>query len=112
MATNTASTPQKQNGFRYTLTDTSTQKIVFGTRNPTGSYYDLKNNGTVFIGGDNYHNKANSVLQYIRLYLNYFPDSEDEMINIATMETGNVFILQLEFFNSLNHLRHTLHRAL
>ena len=104
MATDTASTPQKQHGFRYTLTDTSTQKIVYGTRNPIGSYYDLDNSDSkVFIGGDDFHAKAHSVLQYVRLYLNYFPDSEDEMINLATMDTGTIFILQLEFFNSFNH---------
>ena len=91
----TATTPQKQTGFRYTLSSTSTQVVAFDTRGPTGSFYDLAINATIFIGGDDQfeNNLVNFWLQNVRLYLNYCPNSVDEMINLATMETGNIFTI-------------------
>ena len=86
-------TPQKQNGFRYTLTSTSSRIVAFGSREPSGSFFDLSIAATIFIGGDlSYLNTGiNFWLQNVRLYLNYFPDSVDEMINLAIMDTGNFF---------------------
>ena len=86
----TSTISQKQNGFRYTLPSTSTRKAIFNTRSPTGSFYDLNIGGKIFIGGDDYYTPANAWLQYVRVYLNYIPNSEDEMLNLAIMNTGNI----------------------
>ena len=94
-AVNNGSTPQKQNGFRYTLTSTSTSTpiISFANREPIGSLNNLVITGTVFIGGDIFYpnNGVNYWMQGVRSYVNYFPNSEDDMINLAIMETGNTF---------------------
>lgn len=89
VGTNT-NTPQQQSGIRYTLPSTSTQTIKFATRGPTGSFYDLAYNATVFIGGDNVKLMGGIWVQNVRLYLNYFPTSKDEMLNLAIMSTGNI----------------------
>ena len=94
LALTTNTVTQIQNGFRYTLPSTSEQKVVFNTRDPPGILFDMKIGGTVFIGGDTVYNLGDFWLQYVRMYLNYFPNSEDEMINLAVMETGNIFTLQ------------------
>ena len=86
----TSTISQKQNGFRYTLPSTSTQTVIFGTRSPTGSFYDLDIGGKISIGGDGYYSPANAWLQYVRVYLNYFPKSADEMLNLAIMDTGSI----------------------
>ena len=87
----TSTVTQQQNGFRYTLPDTSTQIKTFETRTPTGLFYDLKNSATVFVGGDPFYAITDFWLQNVRLYLNYFPNSVDEMINLAIANTGNIF---------------------
>ena len=94
LALTTNTVTQIQNGFRYTLPSTSEQKVVFNTRDPPGILFDMEIGGTVFIGGDTVYNLGDFWLQYVRMYLNYFPNSEDEMINLAVMETGNIFTLQ------------------
>ena len=74
----------------------SEQKALIGTRNPpSGSFYKLKIGGKVIIGEDAWYNPANAWMQYVRLYLNYFPNSEEEMINLAIMNTGNIFMMQI-----------------
>ena len=60
------------------------------TRSPSGSFYNLSSSATVYIGDDNWYNIANAWLHYVRLYLNYFPNSEEEMLNLATMVSGNI----------------------
>ena len=81
---------QKQNGFRYTLPSTSTQTVILATRGATSSFYNLSLSATVYIGDDNSYNIANAWLHYVRLYLNYFPNSEEEMLNLATLDSGNI----------------------
>ena len=90
----TIALPHKQNGFRYTLPSTSSQTAVFDTRNPisSGQFYDLDINGGVYVGGDPWRPPPNFWIQYFRVYINYFPNSVDEMINLAIMDTGsNIF---------------------
>ena len=88
MATSTIS--QKQNGFRYTLPSTSTQTKAFDTRAPSGSFYELEIGATIYVGGCFKHPAANYWLQNVRMYLNYFPNSVDEMLNLAIMDTGSI----------------------
>ena len=113
LTTNTGTTPHKQNGFRYTLPSTSSQTVVFDTRNPSGSFYDLEIGGQVFVGGDNWIPKSNFWIQYFRVYINYFPNSVDEMINLAIMGIGNIFSHfrhSTSYFSSI--FRHALHCSL
>ena len=108
MTTNSAT--GLQNGFRYTLPSTSAQTVVFSTRGPIGAFYDMAINGTVYIGGDFTYSASNAWMQYVRLYLNYVPNSEDEMINLATMSTGKHFILG-EFISLLSCFKGILYIA-
>ena len=86
-ALSTSSTLQKQTGFRYTLPSASTQTTALATI--TGPFYDVLIDSTIFIGDDSYYDPANAWLQYVRLYLNYYPSSLDEMINLAISDTGS-----------------------
>ena len=86
----TSTISQKQNGFRYTLPSTSAQTPIFDTRSPIGSFYDLDIGGKISIGADAWNSPANAWLQYVRVYLNYFPKSVDEMLNLAIMDTGSI----------------------
>lgn len=88
LAVTTTTISQKQTGFRYTLPSTSTQTTVLNSRSPIGSFYDLSIGSSVFLGDDPWYSPANAWLQYVRLYLNYYPSSLDEMINLAIMDTG------------------------
>lgn len=106
LALSTSTTSQKQTGFRYTLTSTSTRTIHLETI--SGSFYDMEIDGTIFIGGDSWYNTANALQQYVRFYLNYYPSTEDEFINLATMDTGTILMLQLKYFDFLMLRRHAL----
>ena len=91
---NTAISPHKQFGFLYKLPSTSDQTVIFHTRSPdsSGNFYDLEINGEVQIGGDAWKPATNFWIQYFRAYLNYFPKSVEEMVNLAIMDTGsNIF---------------------
>lgn len=79
-----------QSGFRYTLSSTAGQTIVFANRVWTDAY-DITSNAVVWVGGDNLgYLSCGCELQYARVYADYFPNSEDEYINLANMNTGNL----------------------
>ena len=93
------SATQNQSGFRYTLPSTSTQTIVFNIKTSTGGlFYDLAPNVSVLLGGNSFglYYSCNCDLQYARVYVNYFPNSSDEYINLALMNTGNI---KLSFYS-------------
>ena len=85
--------PQKDYGFRYTLPTTATQTAFLDSRTSSGSFHSLSKDATLFIGGDPFYpnNAVNYWLQRVRIYVNYCPETVDEMINLAIMETGNFF---------------------
>ena len=100
ISVNVETTPQKQYGFRYTLSSTSTRTIAFNNREPpSGSFYQLQINATIFIGGDDFFRNNGNNFEYwqqsVRLYLNYSPQTQNEFINLAIMDTGNILILQI-----------------
>jgi hypothetical protein len=74
--------------------------MEFQNRSPYegGSFYPLWQNGTVYIGGSPYDGDyCSCYLQYARVYIDYFPNSLDEMINLAIMEAGimtRIFLYQ------------------
>ena len=101
----------KLNGFRYALSSTSTQEIHFKSKKDT--YWELSSDNTIFIGGDKYYESADIWLQNVRLYSNYFPDSEGEMINLAIRDSGNICYTlnrNTPYFFMVD--RHTLHCSL
>ena len=116
LALSTNTDIKKHTGFRYTLASTSSRVAAFNTRGPSGSnFYNLANNSNIFIGADNnYKNNGSEFwLQSVTLYLNYYPNSVDEMINLAIMETGNIFHYPDRAFHlTLIFYRQTLHCAL
>ena len=81
-----------QNGFRYTLSSTSVQEIVFANRPAaSGNFYDLSPTASVLLGGDNHgYSSCLCDLQDARVYVDYYPDSADEYINLAVMNTGKI----------------------
>ncbi len=74
--------------------------MEFQNRSPpdSGSFYPLLQNATVYIGGSPYDGAYCSCdLQYARIYIDYFPNSLDEMINLAIIEAGiktRIFLYQ------------------
>ena len=68
--------------------------MTFKTRPPVGGlFYDLAPNVTLYVGG---HHIAEAGfisclcdIRYARVYINYYPSSEDEYINLANMDPGN-----------------------
>lgn len=50
--------------------------------------YTISSAGTAFWGGDLNHVNYGYTLQYTRLYLDYVPTSEEQMLNLAWMEQG------------------------
>ena len=100
LALSTSTISQKQTGFRYTLPSTSTQTMALASRSPIGSFYDLEIGSTAFIGGDPWYDPARAWLQYVRVYINYYPNSMDEMLNLAIMDTGSI-LYALDIYLSL-----------
>ena len=94
-ASATSTTTQKQSGFRYSLPSTSTRSMTFKTRSPSGAFYDLAENVMLYLGGDHRgeYEPCRCELRYARVYINYYPNSEDEYINLAMMDTGNKKLL-------------------
>ena len=91
IAVSTSATLQKQSGFRYILSSTTTQTIVAKTGSPpSGQLYHLAPNATFFVGGDNNADllSCNCAIRYARVYTNFFATSEDEFLNLAIMDTG------------------------
>jgi len=67
--------------------------MTFKTRTPAGlgQFYDLAPNATFYVGGDHfdYYDSCGCDIRYARVYINYYPKSEDEYINLAMMDRGN-----------------------
>ena len=90
LALNSATT--KQSGFRYRLSSASIQTIVYASRGSSGgTFYDLQPTASVLVGGDSfYYPSCGCQLRYARVYVDYFPDSADEYINLCIMDTGKI----------------------
>lgn len=69
--------------------------MTFKTRSPSGAFYDLAENVMLYLGGDHRgeYEPCRCELRYARVYINYYPNSEDEYINLAMMDTGNKKLL-------------------
>lgn len=83
----TDTTSNKQNGFRYIISST-TATWEFKTRSSVGNFYPLKQTGKITLGGGNGNGNCACSLRYARIYIDYYPNSVDEMINLAIMEQG------------------------
>ena len=90
IALSTTTNLQKQTGFRYILTSTTARTTYLASRSPSGSFYDLSIGSTAFIGGDPFYAPARAWIQYVRVYLNYYPNTVDEFLNLAVLNTGSI----------------------
>lgn len=88
MALGTDSTTRMQYGFRYNPQEVTSPTIIFKTRNLSAASYNVTPSCTVFWGGDTIRKGFGETLQYVRLYLDYVPSSEDQMLNLAMMKPG------------------------
>jgi hypothetical protein len=93
LALGTDSTSNTQYGFRYYPQSTTQLTLVFKTRTFPCSPYSISPSCTAFWGGDNLYVSPGQTLQYVRLYIDYVPTSQDEMINLAIMQPGGTYIL-------------------
>ena len=81
---------QKQTGFRYIISSTTTQTMVVMTNPPlSGQLYHLAPNATFFVGGDYVFASCHCDIRYARVYTNFFANAVDEFINLAIMDIGN-----------------------
>lgn len=72
-----------QYGFRYHLKNDQTSTIFFKQQNPSGTLYTIDPSSEISLGGDLYAGLCYCTLQYVRFYIDYVPDSQDQMINLA-----------------------------
>ncbi len=93
LALGTDSTVDMQYGFRYYPQSTTELTAFFNTRIIKYPTYNVTPSCTAFWGGDNFITTSGQTLQYVRLYLDYVPTSQDEMINLAIMQQGGMLIL-------------------
>jgi hypothetical protein len=92
LALGTDSLTNTQYGFRYYPQSTSQQTVFFNTRTVSPSY-NATPSCTAFWGGDTFTSGYGQTLQYVRIYLDYVPSSQDQMINLAIMLPGGIYIL-------------------
>ena len=95
LAQGTDSTKNMQYGFRYYPQSTAQQTIVYLTRTLSDVSYNVTPSCTAFWGGDTFHASAGQTLQFVRLYIDYVPTSQDQMINLAMMKPGGTHISHL-----------------
>lgn len=90
LAFGTDGTTDTQYGFRYQPRSVTTQTIIFKDRTLIGPPYTVSPSCTAFWGGDTFHPSYGQTLQFVRLYIDYVPTNEDQMINLAMMKPGGI----------------------
>lgn len=81
-----------QHGIRYYLNETShSESVIYQSRNTSASY-KVSSTTHVFWGGDGRYSTCNCYLQYLRVYLNWVADSQDQLINLALMDADGTFM--------------------
>jgi hypothetical protein len=106
LALGTDSTANMQYGFRY-YPQSTTQLIAFFNTRTLPPSYNITPSCTAFWGGDTLYTTSGQTLQYVRLYVDYVPTSQDEMINLAIMQPGGIYIFKL-FKKYIGNLRKSL----
>ena len=103
MAAGIDSVAQQNCGFRYYLSAEHTTYSHLQCR--TSDFYDLSDpNALLSVSGiadpdyrtdhlGYFSPSAYAILQYVRVFLDYTPTTEDEYLNIATMEPSSELIL-------------------
>ena len=57
---------------------------------PPNAMYSITSAGKVSWGGDEYYPSYGQTVQYTRLYLDYAPTSQGQMLNLAWMHPGGI----------------------
>ncbi len=89
-------TQDMQYGFRYYPQSTAEQTIFYNTRTVPGASYNITPSCTAFWGGDSFGSSLGQTLQFVRIYIDYVPTSQDQMLNLAIMTPGGTIILILK----------------
>ena len=75
-----------QYGYRYYPSSGGTIAGLFNSLSPTtGSLYTITPSTTIFWGGDGSGADCNCLTQYVRVYIDYAPNAQDQMLNLALM---------------------------
>ena len=74
-----------------TVSSTFYQKMAPESDN----YYPLTSNETVFWGKDDFYPDCKCSMQYVRVYLDYSPRIEEQMITLALMDSDSNALLLL-----------------
>ena len=81
----------KQYGIRYYPKNPADVTVFFQERQLAGQCYDVTSTCTVYWGGDLASTSHSQSVQYVRLYLDYVPTTEAEMLNLAISYPGGNF---------------------
>ena len=86
LAVGTDASKNVQYGYRYNPNDLTKQHKF---RNLPASSYNVTPSSTAFWAGDTFGSSSVLALAYVRLYIDYFPTSGDQMMDLATMNQGS-----------------------
>ncbi len=95
LATNFTSNFKRE--FRNTLSSTTVTTLEFENRTADSTFYLLSQSAKIYIGGDPFYTPSPATFQYVQLYIDCFPNSPDEMTDLAIMDPG------IKFFQQINH---------
>ena len=78
--------------FRLYPSNTANVKFHFQTFgvNLPDAMYSITSAGKVSWGGDTYYPSVGQTVQHTRLYLDYAPSSQGQMLNLAWMHPGGI----------------------
>lgn len=96
-----------QYGFRYHLNADKTSNIVFKEKVRQTALHTISPSSTIYWGGDPFHEVCYCTLQYVRFYIDYVPDSQDEMINLAINSVDGILVIEF-IHNSLNSINRNI----
>ena len=88
-----------QTYFTYTLQQGSYgSQPVIANASALGAYQLLPSSNITWGGADQAYPYCNCKMQYVRFYVNYAPNTQDQMINLAVMDpTSNPYSLLFHF---------------
>ena len=73
-------------GYRYNTNTGGSIEGQFASQIPSsGTVYTITPSTVVFWGGDSSGAYCNCVIQYVRVYIDYAANTQDQMLNLAIM---------------------------
>ena len=109
MALGTDSTTRTQYGFRYS---SESANPFINTRTLSAASYNVTPACIAFWGGDTLLGSYGQTLQFVRMYIDYVPTSQDQMLNLAMMKPGGICSLCFHLFSNIKIMLGTLYYLL